>query len=60
MRFSRDEAGSMGIRKEEVASVLEREEVSLLLEDEGMGGEEGPRGCLGLWLGNRVVRLWEL
>lgn len=59
MRFSRDEAGSMGIRKE-VASVLEREEVSLLLEDERMGGEEGPRGCLGLWLGNRVVKLWEL
>lgn len=29
----------MGIRKEEVASVLEREEVSLLLEDEGIGGE---------------------
>lgn len=39
MRFNRDETGSMEIRKEEVASVWEREKGCLLLEDEGMGRE---------------------
>lgn len=39
MRFNRDEAGSMGIRKDEVVSVPEKEEDSLLLEDEGIGRE---------------------
>jgi hypothetical protein len=62
LTFNRDEAVRVAIRKEEVASVLEREEGCLLLEDEGMGREtrRRPRGCLGLCLGNRVVRLSEL